>query len=405
VDELRFVEEAWTSLRAFVYGPDKPTRYRSRFLKVLVNLLGVLVFVLAAASYRHVSTDGHVGSVLTILILGISLGPTILVPSRPLVAWRLNWLAAVCTGLFVHLGQGPPWPWHPTQVFALFLNVFAVPLKYPRGIAVWTYLSAVLLMVWFVLRPENNLIGVIIGVTAVALIASLIGRRNDSQRRLSEERERTALEQDRRTVLEERTRIARELHDVVAHHMSLIAVRAETAPYRIEGGMPDTIADEFAAIAAASREALTEMRRLLGVLRSETSPPIQPQPGVEDLAELVRAARDAGVEVRLEVPLTLHVPLALGLTAYRIVQEALSNARRHAAGAPVTIRLSATDGYLVVDVVNGPGTPTTAPGSDTHQGLVGMRERATMLGGSLRAGPTPDGGFAVHVTLPVDGDE
>jgi signal transduction histidine kinase len=405
VNESRFVEEAWSSLRAFLYGPDRPTQLRRGLFKALPTILGVLAFLQAAASYGYVSHLGGIGSLFTILVLVISLGPTVLVPRRPLLAWRLNWLAAVFTGQFVHLGQGPPWPWHPAQVIALIISLFAVPLKYPRGIAVWTYLSAVALMVMFVLRPENNLIGVILGLTAITVIADLLGRRNDSQRRLREEQERTELEQARRTVLEERTRIARELHDVVAHHMSLIAVRAETAPYRIAGGVPDPVADEFAAIAATSREALTEMRRLLGVLRSETPPPTQPQPGLSDLAELARAARDAGVDVRLEMPGTLPVPPALGLTAYRIVQEALSNARRHAAGAPVTIRLAEADGRLTVDVVNGPGTPSTAPAHDHPQGLIGMRERATMLGGSLSARPTDDGGFAVTAVLPANGDE
>jgi signal transduction histidine kinase len=212
-------------------------------------------------------------------------------------------------------------------------------------------------------------------------------------------------------VLTERARIARELHDVVAHHMSLIAVRAETAPYRL-GELPEPARGEFAEISKASREALTEMRRLLGVLRSEGErAPVAPQPSLADLSTLVDGARAAGtpVEFKVEGELT-GVPAAAELSAYRVVQESLSNAARHAAGAPVDLVLRRTAEELTVRVRNGPGPAGAAasrragpadPASEPGQGIRGMRERVTMLGGHLSAHPTAEGGFEVRATLPL----
>jgi signal transduction histidine kinase len=186
--------------------------------------------------------------------------------------------------------------------------------------------------------------------------------------------------------------------------MSLIAVRAETAPYRLTG-LPTPVAEEFGAIANASREALTEMRRLLGVLRNESPPLVQPQPGVEDLTALVETAKGAGVDIRLDLQPDLRVAPSVGLTAYRIVQEALSNARRHASGAPVRITVVEQGPDLELTVVNGPGAPIDANPSGGSQGLIGMYERATMLGGSLTTGATADGGFRVHGKIPLSGDQ
>jgi signal transduction histidine kinase len=190
---------------------------------------------------------------------------------------------------------------------------------------------------------------------------------------------------------------------VVAHHMSMIAVRTETAPYRL-GDLPENARAEFAEISQASREALTEMRRLLGVLRSdEPSPLTAPQPGLADLPELVASARAAGTEVTIDVDATLpELPAAVDVSAYRIVQEALTNAARHALGAPVRVVVGRSGGGLALSVRNGPGR---VPGQDSGpgHGVRGMRERVAMLGGELRAGPDGDGGFEVSALLPLQG--
>jgi signal transduction histidine kinase len=202
----------------------------------------------------------------------------------------------------------------------------------------------------------------------------------------------------------ERARIARELHDVVAHHISMIAVQAETARLTTPG-MPTEGARRFSAIGDTARTALTEMRRLLGVLREDggpAEPSRAPQPGLEQLNELIDEARTATVGgTRLIV--AGHVqPLDPGvqLTVYRIVQEALTNARRHAPGAAVDVELHFHPDRLLLRVRdNGPGAPATA-GPGGH-GLLGMRERAAVVGGELWAGPAPGSGFLIEAALPV----
>jgi signal transduction histidine kinase len=203
----------------------------------------------------------------------------------------------------------------------------------------------------------------------------------------------------------ERARIARELHDVVAHHISMIAVQAETARLATPG-MPDEGIRRLLAIGDTARAALTEMRRLLGVLREDAGPEPSraPQPGLHQLNELLDEARDsARASTRLIVRGRV-VPLDPGveLTAYRIVQEALTNARRHAPGAAVDVELEYADDVIRLRIRdNGPGGLADATG----HGLLGMRERATMVGGSLSAGPAPVGGFVVDATLPTKAAE
>jgi signal transduction histidine kinase len=218
----------------------------------------------------------------------------------------------------------------------------------------------------------------------------------------------------------ERARIARELHDVVAHHISMVAVQAETARLTTPG-LPAAGAHRFAEIGDTARAGLTEMRRLLGVLREDaedagaTVADRHPLPGLPQLAELVDAARDAsGAGIRLIVsgPVTEFDP-GVELAAYRIVQEALTNARRHAPGAAVDVELCYADDALRLRVRdNGPGpagSPET-PGTESYtpadlagggHGLLGMRERTLAVGGTLWTGPAPGGGFLVEAVLPA----
>jgi signal transduction histidine kinase len=207
----------------------------------------------------------------------------------------------------------------------------------------------------------------------------------------------------------ERARIARELHDVVAHHISMIAVQAETARLATPG-MPAAGAQRLSEIGDTARAGLTEMRRLLGVLREDAQAAMpgdqgtdrQPQPGLRQLNQLLDGARDAsGAAARLIVsgpPATLDP--GVELAAFRIIQEALTNARRHAPGAGIDVELHFTDDALRLRVRdNGPGPPA-APLAGGH-GLAGMRERAAAAGGELRTGPAPGGGFLIEATLPA----
>ena len=204
----------------------------------------------------------------------------------------------------------------------------------------------------------------------------------------------------------ERARISRELHDVVAHHISMIAVQAETARLTTPG-MPAAGAQRLSSIGDTARAALTEMRRLLGVLREDTETGVadrQPQPGLRQLNELLDAAREAsGTGTRLILhgaPVTLDP--GVELAAYRIIQEALTNARRHAPGAAVDVELRYGDDRLQLLIRdNGPGPPAARP--DGGHGLLGMRERAAAVGGELSTGAAAGGGFLVHATLPGKG--
>jgi signal transduction histidine kinase len=201
----------------------------------------------------------------------------------------------------------------------------------------------------------------------------------------------------------ERARIARELHDVVAHHISMIAVQAETARLTTPG-MPAAGAQRLSEIGDTARAGLTEMRRLLGVLREDAEAETadrHPQPGLEQLPGLVDEAREtSGAAYRLIISgAPVMVDPGVGLAAYRIVQEALTNARRHAPGAAVDVEVRYGDRELRLLVRdNGPGPEAAAPGGG--HGLPGMRERAAAVGGELRAGAATVGGFLVEACLP-----
>ncbi|MEV5606891.1 sensor histidine kinase [Streptomyces sp. NPDC052225] len=252
------------------------------------------------------------------------------------------------------------------------------------------------------------------GVALLACAAAAIGAGN-ARRAQAEAARRTAADWAyadtalAHAALGERARIARELHDIVAHHISTISVQAETARFTTPGLSPEG-AERFLAIGDTARLALTEMRRLLGVLREEAPAeapaapaPRTPQPGLDQLVTLVDEARAAtGTAVRLIV--RGRVPTldpGLELTAYRIVQEALTNARRHAPGVAVDVELHYRETELAIRVRDcGPGTTAPSSGAPGH-GLLGMRERTAMAGGTLHAGPAPAGGFLVEASLPT----
>jgi signal transduction histidine kinase len=206
------------------------------------------------------------------------------------------------------------------------------------------------------------------------------------------------------TALGERARIARELHDVVAHHISMIVVQAETARLTTPD-MPAVGAQRLTEISDTARAGLTEMRRLLGVLRTEGEQPAgdrHPPPGLEDIYDLLDKARDAsGAGTRLIVSgCPARLDPGTELAAYRIVQEALTNARRHAPGAAVDVELHYTDEALRLRVRDdGPGPAAAVPPGG--HGLRGMRERAMAVGGELRTGNATGGGFAIEAVLPA----
>ncbi|HSK36735.1 MAG TPA: histidine kinase, partial [Actinomycetota bacterium] len=286
--------------------------------------------------------------------------------------------------------------------------------------------AAVLVVVLSLPRTDADLVDAAFVSFALAG-AWLLGDRARVQRALAAELAERAvrLERERageaqRAVASERARIARELHDVVAHHVSMMVVQAEAGPVAVEGD-PARAAGAFEAIAATGRQALVEMRRLLGVLRGDgdgdQAPSLAPQPGLADVGSLVEQVGRAGLRVELvvegpEAPL----PAGVDLSAYRIVQEALTNAVKHGGPGRARVLVRYGEHDLEVQVQNGVEPPSAAAGqfrpadspvgSDRQdrrsgQGLVGMRERVNLFGGDLRAGPGPDGGFTVDARLPL----
>ncbi|MFF0554777.1 sensor histidine kinase [Streptomyces sp. NPDC004266] len=339
--------------------------------------------------------------------------PLLLAVTRPLQAWWVVFAADVL-GALVLLGSDGPraemWPWTPPVVIGYCALMVALGLRESRRALFGVWLATgVAGFVLEAFRPAgltslHLLLLVLSGV--LLLLTSAVRARGEAQRRLAEQETINEAERARRTLLEERARIARELHDVVAHHMSVITVQADSAPYRIPE-LPDAAREEFTSIAASARESLAEMRRLLSVLRSDGGEGERaPQPGLDRVQQLVEATVRAGVPAELRLAADLgEVPQAVDLSAYRIVQEALANVVRHAPGASTRVSVRAEDGWLTVLVVNGPSLEERSSvergAAGTGHGLVGMRERVRLTGGSLDTGPLPDGGFRVAARLPL----
>src|SRR5690242_7550436 len=206
-----------------------------------------------------------------------------------------------------------------------------------------------------------------------------------------------------RAVMEERLRIARELHDVIGHSISLIAIQAEAAA-RSARSNPDAVPAFLSRISAASRQALTEMRGVLAVLRPDAEAELSPQPGLEQVAELVASLRADGLETRLEAE-PMHLPPGIALAVYRIVQESLTNVLKHAgAGAKAGVTVIRS-GRTVRVSVHDDGAGPSGRASSTAHGIVGMRERVAAYDGTLRTGARPGGGFEVEASIPLPEQE
>jgi signal transduction histidine kinase len=285
---------------------------------------------------------------------------------------------------------------------ALFL---LVQLVIRRGLV----FAAPLLLPFFVvavvrIHGPHNALGstapLLFSLAALAVGESL-RRRGQAVAALDETQEAMTESTRARTVMEERARIARELHDIVAHHLSVIAVESEAARLTSPELPPDA-GDHLESIAATAREALTETRRLLGVLREDArdEPDRAPQPGLAQLDDLIDKAETTGSHIRfIREGKVARLPLSTDLAAYRIVQEALTNARRHAPGADVEVELAYRGDALHLRVRDH-GRGTVDDERVEGHGLMGMRERAALAGGTFSAGPADGGGFEVKVMLP-----
>jgi signal transduction histidine kinase len=316
-------------------------------------------------------------------------------PLTVLLVVHLAWIAYVTAGY-----------WPVVNTFGPMLAVYTVTsLRPPRTSlpcaalmsAVWIYAGAISEG-----AAMESVVAQAIGFPVVIWRFGYVARRSTE---LARQLKREQDERARREVAEERGRIARELHDVVAHHMSVISVQAGLAKF-VFASDPATAHAALSTISGTSGEALEELRRMLRVLRAreeDDGAPDAPMPGLARLGEMVERVRAGGVGVELRTEGTPR-QLAPGveLCAYRVVQEALTNVLKHARGAGVLVELRYQPHHVTVSVTNdGVGVIPDRVGTGSGHGLIGMRERAKLYGGTISIGPLSEGGFAVRLTLPT----
>ncbi|MGW3120792.1 sensor histidine kinase [Streptomyces sp. NPDC001107] len=369
----------------------------------LITAAGLFAVLIASHSdYRSAGVN--------LFLSLLALGPILLTMVRPVGAFWLS-MAATPVAAVVGRSWGDAWPWLPGSfVCQLFVLTIVAMRTRPRTAAwMWVltgvYGAAVEI---FPAGPEGTLdsnTAQLLSLSALILLAVSVWHiRHEARQEVTAQQTVTAHERSRRTLLEERTTIARELHDVVAHHMSVVAIQAEAAPYRVENPPPE-LEKAFATIRENAVAALTELRRVLGVVRAEDyEAPDAPQPTLADLDGLLANVRETGLHVdRTTTGAIRELPQGVELSAYRIVQEALSNTLRHAPGAAAKVEVSYVLGGLGLRIVNDPppNPSLVKPSPGAGHGITGMRERVTMLNGEMTAARTDEGGYEVTVFLPV----
>ncbi|MEU0118405.1 sensor histidine kinase [Streptomyces bobili] len=414
-------DDLWT-LRADPLPP-------SVWLRWLPHGLVCLVAVGTALASADQLVDNYRLGVQYGLLCSVAQGVAVVLALwRPVPAWWLSTVVTLVAALGARhqmLSDRPmgtePWPWTVSGIVAQSMVLLLLALRVPTRVSA-TVLAVTVFATWLAQGAIGSTEYQATGALAVSLFAAVLllgtalrGRR-EARHQLVEQAGITAEERARRTLLEERNRIARELHDVVAHHMSVISIQAQVAPHLVENPS-DELRENLEGIRKNALEALTELRRVLGVLRSENpedphglgaagggAAPHAPQPTLDRLGALIDNTRAAGLDVvtlvRGKAP---DYPPGMQLSAYRIVQEALSNALRHAPGSQVRVEVNHDRRGLSLEVTNSRprGPVRSSPGAG--HGLLGMRERAVMLGGHVAAHPTLHGGFTVLAFLPKDG--
>jgi signal transduction histidine kinase len=393
---------------------DRPTRWlRGRPLLADGLLAGLLAVVsLVALAYAWSECDGEdcdPGGVAVGLVLATTL-PLVWRRRHPLAVGLVTGLATAAYGLARYPDLATP------IAIGGVVGMYSVAAWGSRRASLLAGGVAVVVVAVVMSLPRADADVVDAAFVSLALAGVwVLGDRARVQRALAAELqeraarlERDRAEEARRAVAAERARIARELHDVVAHHVSMMVVQAEAGPVAAE---PARAAGAFEAIAATGRQALVEMRRLLGVLRGEEepAPSLAPQPGLAEVPSLVEQVGRAGLQVELTVEGTeAPLPAGVDLSAYRIIQEALTNALRHGGPGRARVLVRYGEHDLELAIHNGVESASSRQPTDSDRqsrrsgrGLVGMRERVAVFGGELRAGPAAGGGFTVTARLPI----
>ncbi|MGP6174518.1 sensor histidine kinase [Corynebacterium sp. A21] len=355
--------------------------------------------------------------------------------AAPLILWPL--LSALATLPLILSPRYPEWAWAAISVAC----VLAVPLRsaagFELGWPVTSHLALTFALIWVLSRGQLRQIGWVVGMSMALMLFNpsadsrigwavgvavfcafllLIRWLRTSRRQLASSTVELALkaelfaeEADLRIVAEERTRLVRDLHDVVAHQMSMVVVQAQSAPYRLQNVTP-AIHAEFDAIADTARSALDEVRSMLGVLRTDSETGSTAPVGANQIMPTLTNARRSGVDITWSIQGNLHdIDETAGIVLHRILQESLSNAMRHAPGSKVLVTLnvaaeSGTPGQVArLEVANGAASEGELPVPETGggSGIQGMGARARAVGGSFSANPEADGGFTVIVDVPL----
>lgn len=395
-------------------GPDP-----GAVLDASIAIVGIGLTAVATWGQQGVAWTGTAGPPWLLVVLPLLIGAPLAWRRRaPLLMWTVLWAGISLQALIT---RNPPQQQGLELVFVLFVGSYSLAAhsslrRALAGLAVMAPGAAIYILASrqsgpAILKngPGNLVIHEIAGgqprsasllfigeILACWLVGVFVRARREAA---SLAGRNAALErQAERAVAAERARIARELHDIVAHHLSVVVLQAAGAR---ASGRPAT--DSLEKIEHSGRQALTEMRRLLGVLREPHEDPVlTPQPGIGELAALAETVRAAGLPVRLSVDGDhATLPSAVDVSAYRIVQEALTNILKHAGPAHAEVAVGCAAGAVTIEVTDdGAGIPAAGaqPGG---QGLAGMRERAAIFGGELLAGPGPGGGFTVRARLPL----
>jgi signal transduction histidine kinase len=366
--------------------------------------LGVTVASLLVLGVLDLVQHYHMRPGVAMVLSVVRVVPLLFYRRRPIEAWIVELCAVVVTTLITTpVSAAEPWAVTSTAALTVLGGLVATTGAMRLTMVMFGIVTGltVLLGIWSskgdglssALTPLICAVGMIVG--------GFVHGRRQIVAELVEERQISAAERELRSVVEERARIARELHDVVAHHMSMITVQAETARFR-HTGLPEAAVAEFTEIASVARRSLSELRGLLSALRDDGADPHRtPQPTLADLPSLVDRITAAGTPVQLTVtPVVADLPQVVQLAVYRIVQESLSNVVRHAPGAQARVAIVQEKRTLTVEITNErPPHRRPAPPTEGH-GLKGLRERVTLLGGTFEV-TQPDGGWRVTAMLPL----
>ncbi|MBV9941798.1 MAG: sensor histidine kinase [Solirubrobacterales bacterium] len=367
-------------------------------------LLALFLTVISVASAIVARTRyGHSVPVLEVILVPFTTAPIALRRCRPLAVLAVTVSAAVLVLILTSQAQFP---------VGVLVALYTVASRCERPVSIRAAEWVALPITVAVIVNNGPHLGRVIPELAVFAIAWVLGDNIRTRRaylaelearaaRLEREREEKA----RRAVIEERTRIARELHDVIAHNVSVMVVQASAGEELFDVD-PKRARESLSAVASTGRAALAELRRLLGVIRTEeesADAAYSPQPGIEYIAELVRQVRETGLPVQLSVlGEPRELPEGVGLCAYRIVQEALTNTLKHADASEAEVSVRYVADALELQVLDDGRGPTPINGETSGHGLIGMRERVALFGGELSTRSRDGRGYEVRARIPFE---